>query len=137
MTSVRISPEEARFDQAVTLSFDFTSDKEVGGCHWEVSYLVDYTSARHVIKVAATEPSELKKGENKVELQVPAMDVTSIDAKLLRNVGLLRATLVDSEKAKSGAEEEAEILQVGMVTLMEPKSDAPGGVVRVITNPLE
>eukprot|EP00823_Brevimastigomonas_motovehiculus_P002026 TRINITY_DN1316_c0_g1_i1.p1 TRINITY_DN1316_c0_g1~~TRINITY_DN1316_c0_g1_i1.p1 ORF type:complete len:145 (+),score=28.44 TRINITY_DN1316_c0_g1_i1:75-509(+) len=112
---IAVSPSEAvPIDSKFGLAIDFVCPTPISDASWDLKYVVDYASKRHVIELGTTDSKTYAKGENKFEFSVAKVDVSSIKKNVLLNVGLFEVTL------RSGKQE---ILTVKLLTQVAKSKD--------------
>uniref|UniRef100_H3GZJ0 Uncharacterized protein n=1 Tax=Phytophthora ramorum TaxID=164328 RepID=H3GZJ0_PHYRM len=112
VTAVDISPNPAALTDELHLEVDFHLDAPVTNGVWDVEYLVDSVTKRHIINILST-------------FCTPQINILGIEPSQLANCGLLIAAFKDDE---------GEILDLKMVIQV---SEQRGSLQRIIYSPLE
>lgn len=126
VTRISLTPNRCRLVDEVKMVIEFYAAETIRDAWWDISYVVDQGSKRHVIELGSTEKTTYRKGDNDFKFQADRIELSGIKSSVLRNnMGLLRAALND------GREEVIEIKMVCEVT------ERDGRLYRNIMNPLE
>jgi hypothetical protein len=129
VTKVKISPDQpCPLSAGLDLTLEYTSSAAIPAAHWDLRYVVDYASKRHVIELGSM-PCMVVAGSNTTTFSTPGIDFSSIKRSVLLNVGLLLATLVDTSSSE-------EAIQVSFVTNVDA-SGPDKSLMRHIFNPLD
>ncbi|KAL4175852.1 hypothetical protein KRP22_000811 [Phytophthora ramorum] len=125
VTAVDISPNPAALTDELHLEVDFHLDAPVTNGVWDVEYLVDSVTKRHIIKLGQVEATDYARGDNHFQFSTPQINILGIEPSQLANCGLLIAAFKDDE---------GEILDLKMVIQV---SEQRGSLQRIIYSPLE
>ncbi|KAL4137231.1 hypothetical protein PRIC2_000753 [Phytophthora ramorum] len=136
VTAVDISPNPAALTDELHLEVDFHLDAPVTNGVWDVEYLVDSVTKRHIINILSTfcilciqlgqvEATDYARGDNHFQFSTPQINILGIEPSQLANCGLLIAAFKDDE---------GEILDLKMVIQV---SEQRGSLQRIIYSPLE
>lgn len=126
VTKLGISPNNCSLDSELTLTVDFNLDNDIKDASWELTYIVDYASARHVLHLGASKDLSYSKGSSQFVIKAAKIDTGNLKRSSLLNVGLLKLVL------KSGNED---VIEIKMVTQVSKAQD--GSLTRTVFNPLE
>ncbi|KAL4160164.1 hypothetical protein PRNP1_000735 [Phytophthora ramorum] len=125
VTAVDISPNPAALTDELHLEVDFHLDAPVTNGVWDVEYLVDSVTKRHIIKLGQVEATDYARGDNHFQFSTPQINILGIEPSQLANCGLLIAAFKDDE---------GDILDLKMVIQV---SEQRGSLQRIIYSPLE
>ncbi|ETI49850.1 hypothetical protein F441_06464 [Phytophthora nicotianae CJ01A1] len=125
VTAVDISPNPAALTDELNLEVDFHLDVPVTNGVWDIEYLVDSVTKRHIIKLGQVEATNYARGDNHFQFSTSQINISGIQPSQLTNCGLLIAAF----KGESG-----DILDLKMVIQV---SEQRGGLQRIIYSPLE
>ncbi|KAG3109131.1 hypothetical protein PI124_g9754 [Phytophthora idaei] len=142
VTAVDISPNPAALTDELNLEVDFHLDVPVTNGVWDIEYLVDSVTKRHIINILFTssvlcniammytpcefvEATDYARGDNHFQFSTPQINVSGIQPSQLTNCGLLTAAFKDDS---------GHILDLKMVIQV---SEQRGGLQRIIYSPLK
>ncbi|KAG1688135.1 hypothetical protein DVH05_004005 [Phytophthora capsici] len=125
VTAVDISPNPAALTDELNLEVDFHLDAPVSNGVWDIEYLVDSVTKRHIIKLGQVEATDYARGDNHFQFSAPQINISGIQPSQLTNCGLLVAAFKDDN---------GDILDLKMVIQV---SEQRGALQRIIYSPLE
>ena len=123
--AIDISPNPAALTDELNLEVDFRLSKPVESGVWEIQYLVDSVTKRHLIPLGRVAATDYRTGANHFQFSVARIDVAGIEPSQLANCGLLIASF---------KHDDGEIMDIKMVVQVSPQR---GGLQRIVYNPLE
>ncbi|KAG1708155.1 hypothetical protein DVH05_024838 [Phytophthora capsici] len=121
VTAVDISPNPAALTDELNLEVDFHLDAPVSNGVWDIEYLVDSVTKRHIINILSTCFFHIC---NLCD-HAPQINISGIQPSQLTNCGLLVAAFKDDN---------GDILDLKMVIQV---SEQRGALQRIIYSPLE
>eukprot|EP00300_Choanocystis_sp_HF-7_P039304 c5761_g1_i1.p2 GENE.c5761_g1_i1~~c5761_g1_i1.p2 ORF type:complete len:147 (+),score=29.88 c5761_g1_i1:44-442(+) len=125
--AVAIEHAVAPLGDPMELTIEFASSVTLEG-YWATQYMVDHAASRKIIELGRTPVCTYPAAEpSRVVITTEAMDLSAIKSSVLRNMGLLTATLFTAA--------DVEVLQVSFVVQVARAADK--SLVRTIFNPLE
>lgn len=127
LVDVRIEPNNCPIEAALMLEMDFDTKVDVLGARWEIRFIADQTNKRKIVCLGQTPPQDYPVGQHSMRFEVGEIDVSHLKRHVLANVGLLTATLYDSQ--------DVEIVQINMVTQVTAEPD--GTIIRSVFSPLD
>ncbi|KAE8914552.1 hypothetical protein PF005_g18705 [Phytophthora fragariae] len=131
VTAVDISPNPATLTDELNLEVDFHLDAPVTNGVWDIEYLVDSVTKRHIINilfrylVILHYATDYARGDNHFQFSAPQINISGIQPSQLTNCGLLVAAFKDDA---------GDILDLKMVIQV---SEQRGSLQRIIYSPLE
>jgi len=126
VSKIAISPSDScPLDSKIKVDIEFTANAIIQDAWWDIKYIVDSCSKRHVIDVHSSSHQKYSKGKNEFSFSAESIDVKKVSKNTLLNVGLFSAKLMNGT---------TEIMDIKMVT--QVTKDSKGNLIRTIFNPL-
>ncbi|CAH0476386.1 unnamed protein product [Peronospora belbahrii] len=131
--AVNVSPNPAALADELNLEVRFHLETPITNGIWDIEYLVDLVTNRHMINILSmplyllrqVEATSYAQGDNRLHFSTPRVNVSDIQSSQLINCGLLIASLKDDA---------GDIMDLKMVIQV---SEQRGGLQRIIYSPLE
>lgn len=125
VTDIIIIPEEKTdISNPLSLTINFSLDRDVVAAYWIIKLLVDSSFKRIIMKLGETKVEDYPDGDSDVTFAVDEIDVSAIPPSTLANSGLLMACLM------------VDGVEVASVNMVVNVTEERGRLVREIYSPL-